>query len=361
MEPGGYKKPFLGILFFFIALGLNAQQGWKKYVALVPFWGENQDIINQFGEELFDGVGDMNDYSPLQIDMTHLPPDVPEGGFPPYICPSPSLIEGAPFAITGEVSWEKDNSQWRLRLYLWQMSDKRLIFSDDLVALNQAECRMFLPGLLDWMFSWIETPTQIALPPTQSKIVLVPEPTEPPKWLYLGMKVGGSVRVYSNLVPDTSWEGVNRNRIALYNNFHGAFHANVQFIPYLGIQAEAIYTHIFDDDFRFESWSFTFPLMLRISFRKGGLSLAALGGGYIGLPLGEILDTKNKYTYIPEEPNIGYTAGMMFGNRVGPGYIIVDLRWFSDFHYYISEPMERYFHRNAFSVSIGYEIGLFLK
>jgi len=123
-------------------------------VALVPFWGSDQNIINQFGAELYAAVGNMKDFRPVRIDMTNLPNDVPEGGFPPFICPSPSLIKANPLALTGEVT-RTDTGSLSLRLYLWDMADTRLVFTSTLTARNMSEYKLLLPGLLEKLFSQI--------------------------------------------------------------------------------------------------------------------------------------------------------------------------------------------------------------
>jgi hypothetical protein len=124
-------------------------------VALVPFWGPDQNINDQFGAELFAAVGNMKDFQPVQIDdMTNLPDDVPKGGFPPYICPSPSLIKTNPYALTGELT-RTDTGSWSLRLYLWDMAETRLVFTSTLTAHNMSEYRLLLPGLLEKLFSQI--------------------------------------------------------------------------------------------------------------------------------------------------------------------------------------------------------------
>jgi len=123
-------------------------------VALVPFWGSNQNIIDQFDAELYAAVGNMKDFQPVQIDMTNLPDDVPPGGFPPFVCPSPSLIKTNPLALTGEVT-RTDTGSLTLRLYLWEMRDFRLVFTSKLTARNMSEYRLLLPGLLEKLFSQI--------------------------------------------------------------------------------------------------------------------------------------------------------------------------------------------------------------
>ena len=128
--------------------------GKTQSVALVPFWGSDQNIINQFGAEVYTAVGNMKDFRPVRIDMANLPSNVPEGGFPPFICPSPSLIKANPLALTGEVT-RNDNGSLSLRLYLWEMADTRLVFTSTLTARNMNEYKLLLPGLLEKLFSQI--------------------------------------------------------------------------------------------------------------------------------------------------------------------------------------------------------------
>jgi len=132
----------------------SARNATVSSVALVPFWGSEQNIINQFGTELYTAVGNMKDFQPVRIDMTNLPKDVPEGGFPPFICPSPSLIKTNPLALTGEVT-RTDTGSLSLRLYLWEMADTRLVYTSKLTARNMSEYRLLLPELLKKLFSQI--------------------------------------------------------------------------------------------------------------------------------------------------------------------------------------------------------------
>ena len=128
--------------------------GRTQSVALVPFWGSEQNIIDQFGAELYAAVGNIKGYRPVMIDMTNLPDDVPERGFPPYICPSPSQTKTNLYALTGEVT-RTDTGSWDLRLYLWAMEDTRLVFTSKLTARNRSECKSLFPGLLEKLFSKI--------------------------------------------------------------------------------------------------------------------------------------------------------------------------------------------------------------
>ena len=351
------KKLFLCALFLFVPLCIFAQAGMKKTVALVPFWGSDERIIRQFGDELFTGVNRMSDFMPTPVDMNNLPPDVPEGGNPPYICPSPSLIRDNPYALTGELSYEDETELWHLRLYLWQMSDTRLIYSDELAVYDRDGCAMSLPGMLDWLFSWVPRDVQ---PDTgaQTKVVYFAA-TEPDKWLYLGASLGGSMRVYSNM--PNHYPPYNRNIITLYDNLNLSIHANVQIFSIFGLQLDAIYTNILNE-YPLEGWSFTFPLMARASYRNGTLSAAVMAGAYYSLPVEELMGDDARFPYFLDDPALGFTCGALIGTKAGPGYIYIDIRFFGDFKdstdKYTGQPGYR---RNVASACIGYEMGLLKK
>jgi hypothetical protein len=160
MSPNTLKKLFLSLLFLFLPLIAFAQSNRAESVALVPFWGDDDKLIKEFGEELYKAVNNLQGYRSVTIDMDplNLPEDVPEGGFPPYICPLPSLIKTNPIALTGELVAEPDDDElMRLRLYLWLMKDARLIYSDELYAYNREECAERLSGgWLQWLFDWLK-------------------------------------------------------------------------------------------------------------------------------------------------------------------------------------------------------------
>ena len=346
---GLQKILFSCLLLLFTAGWLCAQGNERKAVAFLPFWGDNQDIVRGFGNEVYTGIGALEGYIPFRVDMNNLPRDVPPGGFPPYVCPSASMINRAPFAITGEIAVEPRTGQYRLRLYLWRMSNTRLIISDELAAYNQEECRDILPSILNWMFSQAQEELPVIDPGVRYQAIYI-TPTEPLKWLYLGLRTGGSMRIYSDLSDIPS----DRNEMLFYDNLHVAFHVNFQFTSFLGLQLEAMYNHIFEN--QYEPASMMFPFMLRASYRLGSISLAAFGGGYYWMPIGDA-------NYAPEGLEFGYTAGIMFGNRIGPGYLYLDIRWASDLtnHRHIDDGIGGSFRRSMFSIGIGYELGIIAK
>ena len=200
--------------------GLLAEGGDKR-VALIPLWGEAGGIAQQFNEELYVALSAMDGFQPVFIDMTDLPPDIPVGGFPPSVSPHPWLFGNAGFAITGSVFIDPFSGLRTLRLYLWQASDYRPLFIDEMVATNRETAGMFLPIMLRWLFSWIP-PEEV--PSVVVETVIVVEEVEvevtrtvireqqvivyrdmgtevPNRWLYFGLRAGGNVQVFDPPLP----------------------------------------------------------------------------------------------------------------------------------------------------------------
>ena len=324
------KKLFLCFLFMSTPLWLHAQL--RQQVAIVPFWGEDAAIINQFGEELIIAVDSKQDFRSFAVDMINLPPDVPEGGFPPFICPMPSLTRASPFALTGEVTFDDELERWHLRLFLWQMSDARLIFSDELTAFDRVECAANLPALLTWLFSWIPRDEPPAVVARHGRIVYFAA-NEPLRWLYAGLRVGGAINFDTTSVAARD-----------YLNYNVAAYVNVKFLNSLGIQIEALYKHEVDP---IDIHSMLVPCLLRYSFRRGTMFVAGLAGVYLSFPL-DNFDAEHIFG--------GITAGLKFGTRLGPGSIFASFRHFYD----LREPTPNHM-RNTINISIGYELGFLPK
>jgi len=155
-------KLLLGVLFMLVPLSLFAQD--TRRVALIPFWGEDETIIRQFGEELFFTMAGMAGFDPVLVDMENLPPDVPPGGFPPFVAPSLSLTGDAPFAVTGNVVMNPITQSWNLRFFLWQMDGNRLIFSEEMAAPDRAFAAVIMPFVLESLMAQI--PEEAAAPET---------------------------------------------------------------------------------------------------------------------------------------------------------------------------------------------------
>ena len=365
------KKPFLYLFFFVLPLGLFAQGGARTSVAIIPLLGEEQEIVEQFGEELIAGVDNLEEYRPTAISMKpeDLPPDVPEGGFPAFVPPMPSLTRGLPYALTGQTDWNDEYDGYVVQLFLWEMGDEiKLIWSDWTTAYDQEEFREIIPGTLGWMFSKInkEVPAPIVTVVSDASRVIYYAPTDPDKWLYAGFRVGGALQINgdakSNYTdpPDPLHEGSHPQ------NFNIAAYLSVQPLitplDKFGSQLEAaltIPTSPLSDNF-----PKTFMLMLypvKFVYRNGTMFLSFLGGAYWNVPFGD------DYQYFPNVP-IGISAGMQFGNkanfgkRTGLGSLFFDVRWMMDmFDTIDKETQSLACRRHMISISAGWELGFITK
>jgi hypothetical protein len=380
MSPNTQKKLLFSQLFLFLPLIIFAQSNRTQSVALVPFWGPDEQFIQEFGEELYKSVNGMQGYRSIVIDMTNLPDDVPEGGFPPYICPSPSLIKTNPIALTGELSTDPDDDEfWHLRLYLWEMADTRLVFSDELTAYDREECAAGLPGMLDWLFSWLKRGGKGAGGAGDGEGDLSNQfngrqvfitTSMPLQWMYLGLRFGATPLRLQNA---PQWEGITNPATTYVENrfetINGAlsfslalFPESVPFFSRFVVQVEGIFNYDFEPDPKLNSQS---PSTMTISpaallkfqvYRHGSMLVSVFGGAYTNFAL----DDKIAYgSLVP----IGWITGLSFGGKLEPipGIFFIDMRYCNDeFNTYVRKDDEAY-RRKAVSISVGYEFGFITK
>jgi hypothetical protein len=140
---------------------------------------------------------------------------------------------------------------------------------------------------------------------------------------------------------------------------------------------------------KYSFFSLTFPLVLKVEFHYGPLLLAPYGGGYFYLPLGEAQSSTNRIkenmsdnnkdnpAYYREEDALefsveglplGMTFGFYTGIKMGPGALVIDLRYSRDFGLLTFKDADgkntlngQYIglDRHKFTLMVGYEIGLF--
>ena len=211
------KKMFLCLLFTVFLAGFSITSAQGQSIALHPFQGNNRVIAEVFFDVLISELyAAPVAYSIYYIDLEDLPPDVPAGGFPAHVCPSPSLTKGASYAITGEINDDPYFSgSYRLRLYLWEMSENHLLTYDELTARDRGSCQEQMSYLLPWILSWIgkektdgmdvveiepytaPEPPRIEEPAKNENLVRVAEAQplpqiqpawDPSRWLYIGPK-----------------------------------------------------------------------------------------------------------------------------------------------------------------------------
>jgi hypothetical protein len=365
------KNLFFSILFLFLPLIVFAQSNRTQSVALVPFWGPDEYFIEEFGEELYIGVNNMQGYRAIVIDMNDLPDDVPEGGFPPYICPSPSLIKTNPIAITGELTTDPDDDEfWHLRLYLWEMADTRLVFSDEVTAYDREELAGGLPGMLEWLFSWLtrgrgrgagdgdENWDSTNIGGGRQVFITTSMPLH---WIYAGVRFGWNA---VNLNNPPSWkEPDNRHTFTDYRSINAALSGSIAFFPEsvpffsrFSFQLEGIFTY---DIGAVESMSIMPVGLLKFQvYRQGSMLFSLFGGAYLQFSL----DKQDTVAYSLLPP-VGISAGLSFGGKLDPlpGIFSIDLRFSVDlFDTYVKADDEGY-RRMAITLSVGYEYGFITK
>jgi len=377
MRPNTLKKLLFSLLFLYLPLIAFSQSNRTQSVALVPFWGPDDNFIKEFGEELYKGVNDQQGFRSMVIDMTNLPDDVPEGGFPPYICPSPSLIKSNPIALTGEITPDPDDDEYmHLRLYLWEMADTRLVFSDELTGYDRGEIAMALPGTLDWLFSWLKKGGRGSGDNTEGdtsnlyggKQVFITT-SMPLQWLYVGARFGVSPL---RLQDYPKFEGVkdpdDRYVESRYETINAAisvtgslFPEHVPFFSRFMAQLDGILNYDLAPQLG-ESKSpatttLTPALLLKFQvYRHGNMLLSLFGGAYTAIALDDKIAFGSLFP-------IGWTAGITFGGKLDPipGIFFLDIRFSCDeFNTFVKKDDEA-FRRRAVTICVGYEYGFFTK
>ncbi|MDR0642699.1 MAG: hypothetical protein LBG07_09600 [Treponema sp.] len=198
-------------------------------------------------------------------------------------------------------------------------------------------------------------------------------------WLYLGARVGPSLRFYTPS-GDTPYTGGGAQGFSV----DAAVFATLQIFSRLSLQGEAVFTwdRASSWDYQgqnvqqisrytkdFSSLSLSFPLTVKWNFYPGNFRLSPFAGVYAMVPLGKM----EKKTSIPSNqtterfsyeisPPLGFLGGLTTALKLGPGMIFADLRYAIDF----AEPkprngdMESY-RRSMISLCLGYEWAFFTK
>jgi hypothetical protein len=367
------KKLFFSLFFLFLPFVVFAQSNRTQSVALVPFWGPvdrpDDPLIEEFGEELYKGVNEIQGYRSVVIDMTNLPDDVPEGGFPPYICPSPSLIKTNPIALTGEMTPDPDDDEfWHLRLYLWEMADTRLVFSDEVTAYDREELAMGLPGMLDWLFSWLKRggrgtggdgDIEGDINNTGGGRNVFITTSMPLHWIYVGGRFGWTpLRMQNN----PSWENPDERYIFNdYRSLNGAVSFSIAFfpesVPFFSrfcFQGEVMFNYDIEP---VPTMTLMPTALLKCQvYRYGNMLFSVFGGAYTPFKLDDNIAYGSVFP-------LGITFGTSLGGKIDPvpGIFFIDLRFSVDlFNTYVTADNEGY-RRASLTISVGYEYGLITK
>jgi hypothetical protein len=197
-------------------------------------------------------------------------------------------------------------------------------------------------------------------------------------WLYLGARLGPSLRFYTPS-GDTPYTGGDARGFSL----DAALYAALQIIPRLSVQGEVIFTwdrasswdYIGGPTARnidryareYSSFSLSFPLTVSWDFYPGRFRLSPFGGLYFFLPLGKmkiassLAGTEESLAYRVSPP-LGLLGGLAAGLKLGPGMLVADLRYAID----LGAPEVRdrdmdTYRRSMISFSLGYEWAFFTR
>jgi hypothetical protein len=204
------------------------------------------------------------------------------------------------------------------------------------------------------------------------------EKTYKTQWLFLGARLGPSLRLYTP-VGDTPFTGGDTPGVSLDLGIQ----ASVQIVPAFSIQAEMVFTwdnapvwNYFyvpernDVDRytrQYSSFSLQFPLVAKLNFYPGAFRVSPFFGGYVLLSPGDMnvdsaRDAEKSYAYSISPP-FGLLGGIVVALPVRSGMLFLDLRYAGD----LGEPELQdsgglsAYQRNMLSISIGYEFGFFKK
>jgi hypothetical protein len=339
--------------------------------------------------------------------VNNRPADVPPGGFPPYVCPSPSVTAGAAYAITGEVGEDKDYpGEYWVRIYLWQMDKGRLIVSDMVNASSRESCAASYPYILAYLFSTVDE-TKLATAPGKK-----PAGDSENHWLSLGFRVGGGNAAWDIPFPsdipeynpedDPDYDPDDDEYVPpppeppliitkRFLNLSGALQIGINITPKFSIQTEVNFnvfsgqgykwtqTAMLDDDGEpaydedteepiYENGvvesdltyiQLTVPLLFKFHLRNDPVKASIYLGPYISLPL-VLADPcpYDPYEQLGLLDMIGVIAGVSAGWKLGPGYLFVDAR-LSHLLHFADDGLKHPF--DGATISIGYELGLFKK
>jgi hypothetical protein len=280
------------------------------------------------------------------------------------------------------------------------MEGTRLIYSDRLVADDRNTCRLILPGLLDWIFSFLKEPdSPFVLGGAggaggdgmggggEKTIYYTPE--EPNHWLFIGLRGGGAMKILldpawdKGLIPykdppeaayDDTIEPKSKipylspmTTVNAAFTFAWMFPDNALFASPFGLQLEVIFNWDLSDDFNSKSLAFAGSLRTHL-YRKGTTTITLLTGGYYALPPFDEQVENVTTTLKPEAGGWGLTGGLSIGNKLGAGYLYLELRWMGDIFVdtYRKTTIEGKqfdlgFQRHLAGLCIGYEFGIINK
>jgi hypothetical protein len=337
----------------------------KALTALLPFTGEEESAA-VFNRAVERAIANLEKYSCRVVTAetvnaagARIPTDMP---------PLKELVPGARFAVTGGVYPGSYENEYYLQLWLWDMNDSTMIYTDDLVYQNIETGLESLPGLVEWLFSHIIERTVQAEPEAEKEW--------DDKMLNVGIRSGVSGHWYTapeEVVPGAhsfNYEGglFITARLNSLISFQGEIDFSWDDVVYRGITDASgggpgtTYSPVFVNK-RYSSFSLVFPVLVKLNFRPGILRLAPYGGFFAFAPLGKTSyrsnpdGTEDTFSRSVSAP-LGIIVGFEIARRLGPGIILADIRYSGDFgKTTIDDPAGTSYTRSQVSFTLGYAFG----
>jgi hypothetical protein len=171
------------------------------------------------------------------------------------------------------------------------------------------------------------------------------------KWIYVGGKLGIAPRMYGVAKNDPD----NTYKSEMTLPFTLGVEAGIQPLNFLKIQIEADFSLDFSDGANLgksNALVLNFPLLVKGVFKPGRLVLVEpYGGMYLNLPL-------SSKSYVTS-PLLGWSAGVDFGTKAGPGIVALDFRFSMNLGNYLVDTNDTQVEFAGYSVAVtaGYRIG----
>jgi hypothetical protein len=198
------------------------------------------------------------------------------------------------------------------------------------------------------------------------------------RWLYLGLRTGPSLRLYTP-PHDTAFTGGDTYGLSP----EVGILADFRIIPRFSIQTEVDFTwdqaavweysaNAAQNDLErhtqhFEGFSLQFPLMAKLNFYPGKFRVSPFFGPYVTVSLGKMEIVRPHVGDISASASysvpMGLLGGLNLSYPIGPGMIFLDLRYAAD----LGTPnlsavgITETYKRHMVSLSMGFEFGLIRK
>jgi hypothetical protein len=335
-------KYFGGILFFFIVAILSAQERSSTNLYVSPATGGTSEQRTFFDENIPMELAAAN-YSVV------------------------SLVEAADYIVEMSLSEEEDIDFPGTFFNLFTINVTRVEDRTEVVRFS-------------WSYVTLEEMYQWNLYIIYSAMANIPmtKPGGPAasgwdSWFSLGIRAGPSFTGYSPQVSG-GYEG----GLSTGVSFETGLLLDLRLFRYLSFQAEAIFTldalnvaKISEGTVRqrsidtFTFMSLMFPFMAKVPLELGNSTLSLYAGAYFALfpwPMnknsGYSADVENSYEF-KVDPPVGFILGADMGLPMGPGKLLVDLRYGRDFGMTVVQNGDGpQYIRDRITVSVGYKFSL---